>query len=264
LAAVGARLKIELNDSFTFLAAVFNGDPAGPGLGDPQIRNRYGLNFRVNDPPFTISELQYSYNHEKGAIGLPGTFKIGAWYHAGLFDDQHFTQEGLSRADSSGSGQPTRLRGNFGLYSVFEQQVLRFGTEPDERGVGIFGRISTSPSDRNLVDLYADGGINIIGPFSTRSKDKIGVAVAYTQISNAAQDLDRDVAFFSQSNFPIRNYEMLWALNYLAQVTEGWTINPTVQYIIHPGGGSVTPLGVSTPQPVKDAIVLGARTVLKF
>ena len=32
------------------LGAVFDGDLAGPGPDDPQLRNRYGVNFRINDP----------------------------------------------------------------------------------------------------------------------------------------------------------------------------------------------------------------------
>jgi porin len=88
--------------------------------------------------------------------------------------------------------------------------------------------------------------------------------MAYTQISSPARDLDRDFAFFSQSNLPIRSYELLIALNYLVQITDGWTINPTLQYIAHPGGGYVTSPGTSVPQPVKDAIALGARSVMKF
>jgi porin len=56
---MGARLKVVLNQNITVLAAIFNGDPAGPGTGDPQERDRYGLNFRVNDPPLVIGEVQY-------------------------------------------------------------------------------------------------------------------------------------------------------------------------------------------------------------
>jgi porin len=211
-----------------------------------------------------ISELQYAYNHEKGARGLPGTIKAGGWYHAGLFDDQRFTPAGLSRADPNGSGQPAQLRGDFGLYAVFEQQLFRFGTETDERGVGVFGRASISPNDRNLVDVYADGGINIIGPYAARPKDKFGIALAYTQISSAARGLDRDVAFFSQNNSPIRTYELLIALNYLVQITDGWALYPTLQYVVHPGGGYVTPPGTSAALPVKDALAFGARSVMKF
>ena len=47
LAAVGVRFKAVVNDHVTVLAAIFNGDPAGPGMDDPQSRDRYGLNFRV-------------------------------------------------------------------------------------------------------------------------------------------------------------------------------------------------------------------------
>jgi porin len=158
LAAVGARLKLEINDNLTALAAVFDGDAAGPGPDDPQTRNRHGLNFRINDPPFVISEMQYAYNQKQRAWGLPGTLKFGGWYHAGLFDDQRFTAEGLSRADPSGFGLPAKLRSNFGLYGVSEQMVFRFSGPEEERGIGLFGRVSGSPSDRNLIDLYADGG----------------------------------------------------------------------------------------------------------
>src|SRR3954447_749858 len=56
LAAVGARLYARLNDHLTILSAIFDGNPAGPGAGDPQQRNRYGLNFRVNDPPLVLAE----------------------------------------------------------------------------------------------------------------------------------------------------------------------------------------------------------------
>jgi hypothetical protein len=51
LAAMGARLLVNVTDQLSVLGAVFDGDQAGPGLGDPQDRDRYGVNFRINDPP---------------------------------------------------------------------------------------------------------------------------------------------------------------------------------------------------------------------
>ncbi len=50
LSTPGVRLKVDPNKNVSLLLAVLNGDPAGPGPGDEQLRNRYGLNFRVNDP----------------------------------------------------------------------------------------------------------------------------------------------------------------------------------------------------------------------
>ena len=61
---------------------------------------------------------------------------------------------------------------------------------------------------------------------------------------------------------PVRDFEALAALSYLAEVRQGWTMNPTLQYIVHPGGGYV--LDAGTPKAVKNAFVLGLRTVLKF
>ena len=77
LAAVGARLRADVTDNLSLLGAVFDGDAAGPGPEDPQLRNRYGLNLRVNDPPLAIGEMQWLWNAKKGDPGLDGKFKLG-------------------------------------------------------------------------------------------------------------------------------------------------------------------------------------------
>ena len=262
LAAVGARLKANLTEDVTWLAAVFNGDPAGPGPGDPQARDRYGVNFRVNDPPLVINEIQYAYNHEHGSKGLPGAIKLGGWYHAGSFNDQRFAANGLSQADPNASATPAQRHSDFGIYSVFEQQLLSFPGGDGTRGLGVFTRVSASPSDRNLIDFYADGGFNLAGPFDARPNDKIGLGLAYANISNRARDLDRDFQALAASPRPVRDYEALVTLGYLMQVRQGWNLYPTFQYIVHPGGGYV--LDGATPTPVHNATVVGMRTVMKF
>ncbi len=83
LATMGARLRADVGDNLTLIGAVFDGDSAGPGPDDPQLRNRYGLNFRVNDPPLVIGEAQFLWNAKKGDPGLDGKFKIGGWRHFG-------------------------------------------------------------------------------------------------------------------------------------------------------------------------------------
>ena len=57
---------------------------------------------------------------------------------------------------------PGSLRGDFGIYSVFEQKLYRVGAD-DDRGIGIFARASYSPPDRNLIDYYADTGLEFVG-----------------------------------------------------------------------------------------------------
>jgi porin len=191
LAAVGARLRADITDNLTVLSAIFNGDSAGPGADDPQLRNRYGVNFRINDPPLALGEMQFLWNGNKSDPGLDGKFKLGAWRHFGMFSDQRFDGAGVSLADPASSGMPGPVRGDFGVYSVFEQKLYRVGAD-DDRGIGVFARASYSPPDRNLIDYYADSGLEFVGLADRRPKDKFGIAAAYSHISPRARALDLD------------------------------------------------------------------------
>ena len=67
------------------VGAVFNGDPAPPGTGDPQLRDKGGTAFRLNGHALSFGELWYSINQGAEATGLPGTYKLGAWYELRTF-----------------------------------------------------------------------------------------------------------------------------------------------------------------------------------
>jgi porin len=55
-AALGARLQVTFNDQFILRAAIFDGDPAGSGSNNPVTSDKYGVAFRMNDPPLMIVE----------------------------------------------------------------------------------------------------------------------------------------------------------------------------------------------------------------
>ena len=263
LAALGVRLRANVTDNVTLAAAIFDGDAAGPGPDDPQLRNNAGINFRINDPPLGIGEVQFIWNGKKGDPGLDGKFKIGGWRHAGDFSDQRFTAQGISLASPMSSGLPASLRGDSGVYAVFEQKVYRVGKD-DDRGIGIFARASSSPSDRNLIDRYADGGIEFIGLSDARPKDKFGIAAGYAHVSSRAHALDLDFQQIMGPAWPLRSFESVVTSVYQYEVRSGWTLQPNFQYFTHPGGGATNPLGPNPGKPIRDAAVLGLRTVLKF
>jgi porin len=130
LATLGVRLKVTPTDQIAFLAAVYNGDPAGTGFtGLDQIKDPSGTNFRIKDPPFLISEAQYKYNQEMDSQGLAGTIKFGGWYHFGPFDDNHFGIDGRSLADPLSDGQPLVHLGDFGVYGAIDQMLWRLPGE---------------------------------------------------------------------------------------------------------------------------------------
>ena len=263
LATPGIRLKVLPNDQLSILAAVFNGDPAGPGEGDPQRRNPTGTSFRVNDPPLFIGEIDYAHNQDKDAVGLPGTVKFGGWYHFGQFADQRFSVEGLSLADPRSSGMPAQDRGNFGIYAIADQLLWRVPGTTDQ-GLGIFARASVSPSDRNLISVYFDGGATYKGLFPGRENDTLGVGFGFANISSRARALDRDAVSFSGIDSPIRDYEAAVEMTYQAQITPNWMLQPVFQYIVHPGAHIPNPVNTSGSSAIPNAAVFGIRTMVKY
>jgi porin len=97
------------------------------------------------------------------AQGLAGTIKLGAWYHFGTFDDVHFDLDGKSLADPSSCGVLRTHTGDYGVYGVVDQMLWRLPGDDPKKGFGAFARAFLSPSDRNLMDFYADAGLNFMG-----------------------------------------------------------------------------------------------------
>nr|WP_264586111.1 carbohydrate porin [Rhodoblastus acidophilus] len=80
LATPGVRVKLgNDSDPLNVLVAVFNGNPAGQCDQDPQICNRYGTNFPLQNPPLVMQEVQYRYNQGKDDKALAGSIKVGAF-----------------------------------------------------------------------------------------------------------------------------------------------------------------------------------------
>jgi porin len=266
-ASPGVRVVVKPTgkDDVILRAAVFDGDPAGPGPNDPQERNRFGTNFRLRDPPLIIGEGEFRYGSVKEGWLLPGTIKLGVWNHLGRFNDLRLSAEGISTADPSSSGIPLRRRGEDGIYTVIEQMIYHVpGAEEAQRGVSVFTRASGSPPDRSLIDYYVDAGVSFNGIIPGRPDDSFGIAGAYAHISPNASLLDQEKNFFNMSFGPVRNYEALIEATYQAQIMTGWTIQPDFQYIFHPGGNIPNPNDPTGVNAIHNAVVVGLRSTVKF
>lgn len=255
LSTPGIRLKFDPNDNLSLLLAMFNGDPAGPGSGDEQLRNRYGLNFRVTDPPLFIGEVQFKQNRAKESTGLASTLKLGGWAHTGTFEDKRFGIDGLPLADPMSLGIPHKYRGNVGVYGVIDQQLYRPAGAPADGGISVFAIGSVTQSDRNLVDVFASGGIVFAGMIPRRPDDKFGASFVYARFSDSVRGFDMDQIAFTGLPLQVRDYELNVELTYVAQIIPGWTVQPDLQYIRHPTVGD---------QPNRDAKVVGVRSVWRY
>ncbi len=252
LASPGLRLKFLPDDHLAFLAAVFDGDPAGPyrpGVNDPlpQVRDPSGTAFRFDDPPFFIAEAAYTYNKDQDLTTLPGTVKVGFLQHFGAFAPENPFIQGFAS-----------VRGNDGFYALIDQTFYRPpGVGANREGAAFFLRASTSPSDRDLIDLYLDGGIAYKGLFPGRPTDTTGIAAAYARVSPVASQAD-----VAAGTPLVRDYQEVIEATHQFTVLPGFSVQLDAQYIIHPGAH-----GVADPEtglPIRNALVLGLRAAVRY
>jgi porin len=264
LATPGIRLKVTPNDHLALLAGFVQWRSLGARFtGMEEIKDPAGIDFRLKDPPLLMAEAQYMYNQDKTAQGLAGIFKLGGWYHFGKFDDVHFGLDGKSLADPSSDGVPRSHTGDYGVYGVIDHMLWRLPGDDPKKGAGAFARAALSPSDRNLMDLYADARLNFLGLWDKRPGDSFGLAASYSQLSPSLGEVDSETAFFTNTALPLRNYELVVELPYQALVVDGWTIQPDFQYIFHPGGGVIDPINPFIGR-IPDAAVFALRTAIVF
>ena len=261
LAMPGVRLKLAVNNELTLSAAVFSGDPAGPGLGDPQRRNHTGTAFRLNDGTFVIAEAAYGVNQSSDAPGLPASYKLGVWFHSGSFADQRFDQQGVPLASPMSTGVPRTRRRDTGAYLIVDQTVWRRNGTSDQ-GLSVFFRLSGAPSDRNKIALYGDGGFSFKGITPNRPDDVCGLAFAFAKIGKSAVTRDRDLIDLTGEPRPVRSYEAALELTYRAQLTPWWALQPDLQIIIRPGAGVGLP--EAPEKSIPTATVFGVRSSVIF
>jgi porin len=258
LATPGVRFSFHPIPRMTALLAVFNGDPAGPGGGDPQRRDRSGFNsFRISGAPFLIGEAQFALGGQPASP--TASLRLGAWSYRGRVASQRYDVDGLPLADPSGSGRPARLEGDTGIYSIVDVNLPPLAGRP----AALFARVAATSSDRNLISTYADAGATLSGLFKRRPNDSLGVAAAVSVISAGARGFDTDVNRFSANAVPVRDHEIIVELSYQARVRSFWTLQPDIQFIVHPGGGAAVPGGPGGRR-LPDALVVGVRNSARF
>jgi porin len=266
LSSLGARLRVMPSDGWTVLAGVFDGNPAGNGVGDPQELNAHGTNFDLHDSALFIGEVQYSLNPAPSdpaaarPTGLPGTYKLGFWYDTQEFADQGFDTNGLLLANPASNGIAQSHRGDYSFYAVADQMIWRPSADSPQ-SIGVFARMMGAPGDRNLVDLGINAGVTLKAPFKGRDNDVVGLAVGYAQIGSHAQDFAGTSAIYTPG-YPSRSAETIVEATYQYQVTPWWQLQADFQYAFRPAGGIPNPENPS--QRIGNEAIVGLRTNITF
>ena len=230
------RVKYHASDAFTLVGAAYNGDPAPPGSGDPQLRDAGGTAFRLNGHALLFAELLVLPQQGVRCRRPAGHLQAGGRFDSARFSDVLYDNTGLSLANPASSGVPRQHLHDYVFYGIADQTVWR-GTGEAGQAIALFLQVMGAPDDRNLSNLFAETGVNWKAPFAGRNNDVFGLAVSYEGIGAAARRYSSDLIYFSGSGMRYARNETVVEATYQYQVAPWWILQPDAQYVINPGAG---------------------------
>lgn len=245
LATPGARLRWDSTANCYVQAAAYDGNPDVSSSGSR-------INLNEQEGALFYLEAGYRWNQGKGDDGLPGNLKLGGYYHTDDFYDNYNTILSFAGA---GPG-PTTHSGNYGIFATADQLLYREGeiADPAKQGLGAFMRGGWAPKDRNLVEWAWDGGLVYKGLIPTRDWDSFGASVAWMWMSDDIAKAQQLVNTVAPGTFSPVDYEGVVEITYKAQIAAWWTLQPSVQWVVHPGGS----------QADRDAWAVILMTTIRF
>ncbi|MFZ4386738.1 MAG: carbohydrate porin [Chthoniobacterales bacterium] len=264
MATPGVRLALQPLPWLTLRSAISQANPF------QQQANQYNFNWNFGPAGglLSLNELQAAWNKAPSDRALPGTAKAGFWIESGAAAQE-------SSLDQFAFAPPNASAYNSGFYGIIDQELYRPsdkispGTVADSKasanrdrnyvqtqgvspnasfvqGLSSFFRVGFSPQADAPVSLYSDAGLVYTGLIPTRYKDRLGLAFGYAKVG------PQQVQNASETGYRA-TFEAVGEVSYAFRF-HSVSIQPDLQYIIHPGG----------TRQYANALVVGVRVVVVF
>lgn len=223
--SLGVRVEYKPAANVVLRAAVLDGVPvdrAGGGTaafrsGDGVLvvyelawLNRPSASGQPHDPLFLIGRAS-------GVDPYQDKVAVGGWHYTAGFDD-------LSAVDRA--GRPLRRQGSSGAYLVAD--TLLYQAPQAQRKLAGFMQLGVGDARVNRFGAYLGMGVVGTGFVPQRGDDEVGLAVAIARNGNHYL-LGRQGA-----GGATQRAEATVELTYLAQLTPHVSVQPNLQYVIHP------------------------------
>lgn len=184
--------------------------------------------------------------------GLAGSYKVGGWYNSSTAADVvENTDGGLLTVDG---GAPRLHHGQYGAYLSFVQRLTAPDGADSKRGLSVFLNAAYADRRTSVLDSQVALGMEYAGPFASRPRDVLGLAVGETHVNSrvaAAERLENakgERGVFAQSS------EWVGEVFYNIDVGQWLDLRPNVQYIAQPGGIARRP----------NDVILGFKMLVNF
>jgi porin len=242
----GSRVKVGLSAETSVQLGVFQVNPRYVDDGYAH----HGALYPNNPAGTTGALIPLEYGWKPTFGGLPGSYKVGAWYDTSKANDVFLDTNHQPIALTG--GMPLQRDSRSGVYLSFQQQVNGRDKGP---GGSVFLNITqsdkaTAPS----MDRQVAVGITYKGPFDARPGDTLGLAVGSNHVNSRVADGVRLSNQYDGGAEPVPGSESVGELFYAWVPRPFITLQPNLQYVRHPGG-------VSTNESV---VVVGLRCSVDF
>jgi porin len=255
LAALGVRVHAVPVAGVAILAGVFNGSPVAKGcVGDPQKCNPSGTSFPLDGDQLVIAEVQYT-----PPAKATGTYRLGFWVDTENFADRRFDTTGVPLASPHSNGIAQIHHDDWSIYGLLDQVLWQ--SRGDATALSGFLRAMGAPADRNLIGFSLDAGLALKAPLPDRVHDTAGIGVGYGRVSSAVRAFDLDAQRFGTGSFA-RSDETLVEATYQLLPRPWWQVQPDLQYVFNPGGGTADPNDPS--RRLRNELILSLRTNITF
>jgi porin len=171
--------------------------------------------------------------------------QLGAYFNGG--DAEIF--------DSGLAGRPSEtVQARYGFYVVGDQALARWGDPAEKRHLGAFAAFVCAPDQRvNTLPYFFDAGLVAYGFLPSRPHDFAGFGVAYGSYSGDLRRAEEAQALTDPA-VGVRSWEMTLEWTYGCTVKPGLLVQPSLQYLVNPGGNKAIP----------NALAIGVNVVFNF
>jgi porin len=242
--SVGVRVDFKPSRNVVWRGAVFDGVPVDRPGGGIHL-------FAPGDGALLAGEVALLSRPDTGRAPRDRRFMIGrgaarpyadklafgVWYYTGRFPDL---------ADTLVTGAPLMHRGSRGAYIIGDHTVWS-GRATSPVALTAFAQLGVGDSRVNQIGGYFGSGLTLTGPFAGRADDELGLAVAAASMGSHFRRAQPTADEPAPAEITIE-------LTYLAQAISRLSIQPDLQYVIHPGGSRV----------LSNALVPGLRIALAY